>query len=264
MDIEKLSYTDFISLIREENRPPGGKKTVKEYILNSQIDRKSKVLEVGCTNGFTSLEIARIVKCKTWGVDINERSLNNARQRVNHEKVKFKYGDAYNLPFRSNMFDLIICSNATSFMKDKKRAIREFSRITKPWGLIATSPMYYIKKPPQRIVNEVSKVIGAKIDVRSKKDWTDLFTSSGLEIYCAKDYKFIYKKPKEIEDYVKKSLDKPHLNSLPLPTLNAVKLRWKRTMKLFNENLKYVGYSIILLRKRIEPEEIELFDSIEA
>ncbi len=63
-DIEKLSYTDFVSLIQEENRPSGGKNTIREILINTFINKDSKVLEVGCTNGFTSLEIARTIGCK--------------------------------------------------------------------------------------------------------------------------------------------------------------------------------------------------------
>ena len=56
-EINKMSYTDFISLIQEENRPSGGKKTIREIALNSFINNESKVLEIGCTNGFSSIEI---------------------------------------------------------------------------------------------------------------------------------------------------------------------------------------------------------------
>ena len=55
-DIKKMSYTDFISLIREENRPSGGKKTIREIALNSFINENSNVLELGCTNGFSSID----------------------------------------------------------------------------------------------------------------------------------------------------------------------------------------------------------------
>ena len=78
LEIEKLSYTDFVSLLQEENRPPGGKKTVREVILNSFVDRQSNVLEIGCTNGFTSLEIARLIGCQVIGVDISSSSIQNS------------------------------------------------------------------------------------------------------------------------------------------------------------------------------------------
>lgn len=264
MEINKISYTDFISLIREENRPPGGKKTVREFLLNSFTNQKSKVLEVGCTNGFTTLEIARTIGCKTYGIDINKKSLKNAQQRVKNERASFLFGSAYNIPFRSNKFDLVVCSNATSFMDNKKKAISEYKRVVKPWGFVAISPMYYIKTPPREIVAEVSKIIGSEISIKTKNEWLELFREEGFEIYYIRDYRFNKKTKEDIINYVKKSLNKPHLNILPKEIQNEIKDRWIQTMGVFSENLEHVGYSTILLRKRGEIEEVELFDSREA
>jgi ubiquinone/menaquinone biosynthesis C-methylase UbiE len=263
-DIDSLAYTDFISLIREENRPPGGKKTVREFLLNSFVDKDSKVLEVGCTNGFTSLEVARTLNCQVWGVDINRDSLKNAQLRVKDEKVTFSYGNAYNLPFEDNFFDLLICSNATSFMNQKEKAFGEYCRVTKNWGFIGVCPMYYLTTPPKEVVENVFKEINVPITITSKDYWLSLFKGAGLEVYYVKDYRFAYKTQEEIEDYVTKCLNKPHLRNLVPEVRNKISNRWKRTMGLFNENLKYVGYSVILLRKRNELEEAELFDAVEA
>ena len=52
--IRNMNYTDFVSFLKEENRPSGGKKTIREIAMNGFVDRHSKVLEIGCTNGFSS------------------------------------------------------------------------------------------------------------------------------------------------------------------------------------------------------------------
>ena len=54
-EIEGLDYSGFVSLIDERNRCSGGVKTVHEVIVNSGINRKSNVLEIGCNTGFTSI-----------------------------------------------------------------------------------------------------------------------------------------------------------------------------------------------------------------
>ena len=78
-EIEKLSYTDFISLIKEENRPSGGKKTIREIVMNSFITCNSNVLEIGCTNGFSSIEMNKLTNCNVIVIDINKNSIQNAR-----------------------------------------------------------------------------------------------------------------------------------------------------------------------------------------
>ena len=134
-EIKKLSYTDFISLIKEENRPSGGKKTIREIAINSFINDKSNVLEIGCTNGFSSIEINRLTNCNIVGIDINKNSIKNANEKIkvnclDKSKIRFEYGNAEDLSkFKDNTFDLIICGNAISFINNKDKALDEIIRV---------------------------------------------------------------------------------------------------------------------------------------
>ena len=134
-EIKQLSYTDFISLIKEENRPSGGKKTIREIAINSFINDKSNVLEIGCTNGFSSLEINKLVNCNVVGIDINKNSIDNANEKIklnglDENKIRFEYGNAeYLSQFGDNTFDLIICGNAISFINNKGKAFEELIRV---------------------------------------------------------------------------------------------------------------------------------------
>lgn len=232
---------------------------MREFLINSFANSKSKILEVGSTNGFTSLEIARILNCKVWGIDINKKSINNAKRRVNKEKVKFSYGNAYKIPFNDEKFDIVFCSNATSFMEDKQKAISEYIRVLKPWGFIAICPMYYIKNPSEKLLDEMSKTINVKIEKKTKEDWLKIFEEQNLEIYYCNDYLFDDKKSSDIKDYVKKSLDKPHITNNPKIDKKQIEERGEKTISIFNKNLSHVGYSVILLRKRKDVEEAEMF-----
>jgi ubiquinone/menaquinone biosynthesis C-methylase UbiE len=262
-NIEKMSYIDFISVIKEENRPPGGKKTIREFLRNSFMNKGSKILEVGCTNGFTSLEVARLLDCKVWGIDVHKKSVENAKSRIKEEKVKFLVGDAENLPFKSNFFDMVISSNATSFMNNKNKAIQEYFRVIKPWGFLATCPMYYTKKPSKGLLKKVSKILGFDIEIKTKEHWVSTFKESGFEIYFVKDYLFEFQSEKKINNLVKEILNKPSLLKLSDELKYRIKTRWKKTLSIFNKNLFHMGYSVILLRKRDEKEETELFTSKE-
>lgn len=42
---------------------------------------------------------------------------------------------------------------------------------------------------------------------------------------------------------------------------DATKQKWLKILKVFNENHKYLGYNILVFRKRATPEEPELFIS---
>lgn len=262
-EIKELSYTDFVSLIKEENRPSGGKNTIREIALNTFLNKDSKVLEIGCTNGFSSIEINKILNCNVIGVDINENSVDNANERIKElgldsNKIKFEYGNAEKLKYGDEEFDLIICGNAMSFVNDKKEAFKELKRVLKPNGFISMVPIWYKEKPSDELVKNVSNELGFNIHCYYEEDWSN-FDNSGMELYLKKDFKYICANEKELNLYVNTMIDsKEHLKVYNTEEIKTIKERWKKTMEVFNENAKYTNFSIILLRKNLIEEEVSL------
>lgn len=263
-DLMKLSYTDFVSLICEENRPSGGKFTIREIAKNSFVNEKSKVLEIGCTNGFSSLEINKLTNCSVIGVDINQNSVDNANKRIienglDPSKVSFEYGNAENLRFEDNEFDLIICGNAMSFVSNKSKAIEELKRVLKPNGFISIVPIWYLDTPDEKIISKVNEELGFKINCTFESDWS-LYDKWDLEMYYKKNYGFVKRTPEDIKKYAINLINsKPHLNIYDESEKEIIINRWIRTMSVFNENLSMANFSIILLRKSLIKEEEELF-----
>ena len=263
-DISSMSYTDFISFIKEENRPSGGKKTIREILINSFINKDSNVLEIGCTNGFTSLEINKLIKCNVIGIDINMNSIDNANERIiknklDPNKIKFEHGNVENMKYKDETFDLIVCGNALSFVENQNEAISEIIRVLKPNGMIALVPIWYTQTPDFNIVDNVNKILGFKIKCTREDDWLD-FSRYNLELYLKKDYKFDNPNKKDINAYVDKMISsKEHLKSYDEEVLQHIKKRWESIISIFNDNLKMTNYSIILLRKSTEKEEEEIF-----
>ena len=263
--IKKLSYTDFISLIKEENRPSGGKKTIREIAINSFINENSNVLEIGCTNGFSSLEINKITKYNVICIDIYKYSIENANEKIklnclDENKIKFEYGNAEDLSrFEDNTFDLIICGNAISFINDKGKAFNELIRVLKPNGFISVVPIWYKENPNMNIINKVNEELGFKIKCYYEKDWMN-FYDKNLELYYKKDYHFIYCTKDQIKEYVNTMIEsKEHLKIYNTEEINVIKERWNNTVSVFNDNLSMTNYSIILLRKNMCEEEMEIF-----
>jgi len=105
--VKNMSYVDFVSLLNETNRPPGGKKTIRTVVQNSFLNRDSSVLEIGCNTGFSSIEIAAIVKCNVTGIDVNEISVKvaneNASTHLVSDKVNFQNGNVESLELNSSL-----------------------------------------------------------------------------------------------------------------------------------------------------------------
>ena len=268
-DIEQMSYTDFIALLDETNRCPGGKKTIRRIRQLIRIDDKTNILDVGSNTGFTSLELARITPANISGIDISESCVNQAKKSLSEDiksvrsRVTFQVASSYSIPFPDDNFDLIMAGGATGFMDDKSKAIREYLRVLKPWGFLVMSPLTYHTQPPQQIVDNVSKIIGTTIKPMTTKDWVNTVdeVTKDFELYFNEPHKLSPRTSKEIDEYVDYFLKKDHVRNLPEVVKEAIRKRWLSILKVFNENHKFLGYSIIVFRKRPVVEEPELFIS---
>lgn len=264
--IKSLSYTDFISFIKEVNRCPGGKKSIREIAQNTFVGENSRILDVGSNTGFTSLEFAHITKSKVFGIDISKNCVDEASNILNKDtqdiknRVVFKVGSAYNIPFEDEYFDLVMCGGATSFMGNKTKAVNEYYRVLKPWGFLATVQLFYIAKPPKKVLVEVSEIIDAKIKYLDKNDWLNIFnTRNKYELYYFKEYRLEDRCRKDVEQYVSMFLQKPHIASLSQEVKKEIYNKWLNYITVFTKNNKYLSYFIALFRKNFYPEEKEFF-----
>ena len=268
-DIEQMSYTDFIALLDETNRCPGGKKTIRRIRELIHIDGKTNILDVGSNTGFTSLELTRITPPKISAIHISDSSVRQAKKSLSEDienvrsRVTFQVASSYSIPFPDDNFDLIMAGGATGFMDDKSKAIHEYLRVLKPWGFLVMSPLTYHTQPPQKIVDDVSEIIGTTIKPMTTKDWINTVDeiSEDFEFYFSEPHKLSPRTSEEIDEYVDYFLKKDHIKILSGSVKGAIKRRWLNILKIFNENHKYLGYSIIVFRKRPVVEEPELFIS---
>jgi ubiquinone/menaquinone biosynthesis C-methylase UbiE len=104
------------------------------------------ILEVACGRGGFASELARAGACVTGcdfsfvAVSVAETRLRTADKRP---PVTFLQGDAQNLPFADDSFDLVISCETIEHLPDAPRALREMRRVSRPGGkLFLTTPNY--------------------------------------------------------------------------------------------------------------------------
>ena len=263
-DIEKMNYNELISITKETNRPPGGINSIIEIINNIFINKNTKVLEVGTSTGFTSLELARLIKCKITAIDINELSIKECRERakkLNIKNIKFEIGNVESLKFKNKSFDIVFCGNVTSIVNNREKALSEYKRVLKNEGYLLAIPMYYIKNPSKKLISDVSKSIRVSIKPHKKEYWVEKFEDENLEIIKEIDFKFDYIKDSVINKYVKEILQREHLNCMKNETKKTLDIKYKEYIKLFRKNLSHMGYSILIIRKTNLKLDEELFIS---
>src|SRR3989338_3421502 len=130
-EIRSLGYVDFMALLNEINRPPGGKDSLRVLVQNTFLTRDSQVLDVGCNTGYCTFEIAELIKCRVIGVDLNRSMIAASRMYLRKlyphllDRVSFSLGDGTSLDFPDNHFDLVMSGGSTAFIHDIPQAISE-------------------------------------------------------------------------------------------------------------------------------------------
>ncbi|MEM4254628.1 MAG: class I SAM-dependent methyltransferase [Candidatus Woesearchaeota archaeon] len=264
----EMDYSEFVAFTKERNRPSGGIKTVQQVAVNALVNSSKKMLEIGSNTGFTSVNMALSTGCSVIGIDTNDESIREARRYACEQGVdnlvSFRNINALHMPFKDCSFDIVWCSNVASFINKKEKFFSECLRVLKYGGTLVVVPIYYRKRPPKKLVVAISKAIGCDIKVWHKTSWINLVLNSAaknnyfLDLYYCKDFKYLNCQ-KDIPNYLKTMLKKPHLQLLNSALRSEVAERMSYFMNLFNKNLCYAGFSILLFQKRKAPEEIELF-----
>jgi ubiquinone/menaquinone biosynthesis C-methylase UbiE len=95
-----------------------------------------KVLEVGCGTG-TNLMLYRQAGCFVYGIDRSPSMLEIARTKLG-EEAEVQLGDALNMPYQDDFFDLVMAMFALHEMPGEIRPLvmREMIRVTKQEGRI--------------------------------------------------------------------------------------------------------------------------------
>src|SRR5580692_5879441 len=89
------------------------------------------VLEVAPGPGFLAIELARDRRFRVTGLDISKTFVELARQNAMEAgvAVDFQQGNASEMPFAADSFDLLICRAAFKNFSEPVAAIREMKRV---------------------------------------------------------------------------------------------------------------------------------------
>jgi len=258
--ISKMSYVELMAFLEEVNRPPGGKDSIRVAVQNCFITKDSKVLDIGCNTGYCSFEIAHLFRCSVTGIDTSPAMIRTAKKFQKEDPlgnlIKFRVADAMHLPFTKEMFDVVISGGSTAFIKNKELAIREYMRVSKPWGFITDINFYYRTKPPENLIHRLNALMDVSIEPWDINFWLSLYENCGLEEYFiqTKDIKSVSRK--QIANYCMEMTKDKNLSK---EARNTLEKRLINIMKLFNKNHKYLGYAVFVLRKRPNKEQVSLF-----
>lgn len=114
----------------------GGARNARNEVLTSlHLKDGANVLETGMGYGENFLWLDRHAKnLKLYGVDIQKEMMANCAENLLKWKIRADIirADAMSLPFRDRSFDIVFHLGAINLFTDRKKAIEEMIRVSKP------------------------------------------------------------------------------------------------------------------------------------
>lgn len=152
----------------------------------SGIRENESVLDVGCGTGRVSITLAKLLKTgKVTGIDIfggvsgtsPDTAYENAEIEGVADRVEFKYGNAMDIPFEENTFNVVTAGSVLHEIhgyENQLKAMGEIYRVLKPGGKFITVEI--LRKPKLFLL-----VLFFALVWRPKEYWKNLIECGGLE-----------------------------------------------------------------------------------
>jgi ubiquinone/menaquinone biosynthesis C-methylase UbiE len=147
-----------------------------------------KILEIGCGIGVDSIQFARAGNHMTL-LDLTFESLKITKKRLENENLTAKYieGDAENLPFASDSFDMVYSYGVIHHSPNTEVSVKEIFRVLKPGGqaIVMLYSKYSAMVYSNLLINEgirqgylfkyksLQKVINHRTELQSAKEGND-------------------------------------------------------------------------------------------
>jgi len=166
---------------------PGGFEATRRLAESCHLDEGQRVIDIACGKGTSAVYLAQTYGCEVVGIDISQGLVDEAntlkdRKRLDG-RVSFEVGDALDLPFADNEFDVAVSQAMLVLVADKRRAIEEALRVTKPGGRLGWLELSWHQEPPQEFLDAVSNVLCAycMLNVHTFQGWETLFREAGVK-----------------------------------------------------------------------------------
>lgn len=92
------------------------------------------VLDVGASSGIMDSYISKYVRSLV-GIDIDNGAITHANKNFKSKNLIFKKGDALDLKFKENSFDIVICTHVYEHVEKPDKLFKEIYKVLKPGGI---------------------------------------------------------------------------------------------------------------------------------
>jgi ubiquinone/menaquinone biosynthesis C-methylase UbiE len=141
-------------------------------------------LDVATGTGFTAVSLAKVVKQVT-AMDLTEEMLDQARRLAKSQgliNIRFKQGDAMEMEYPDESFDLVTTRRAAHHFQDVPRFLMEAKRVLKPDGKLGVVDM----SPPEgaeSFMNRIERLRDSShVEAFTPTTWKSMISKAGLTV----------------------------------------------------------------------------------
>ncbi len=153
----------------------------------AQVKKKDIVLDAATGGGHTANALAPLVNHVT-ALDLTPEMLASAKKFITdngHSNVEFVEGDAENMPFEDETFDIVTCRIAPHHFPNIKDFIKEVSRVLKPGGrFLLNDNVAPEKNEFDHFYNKIEKLRDySHFRAWKKTEWFQMIEMENFEIF---------------------------------------------------------------------------------
>jgi len=176
-------------IVREDVFMVGGIELTQIAEKHMTLSPETKLLSVACGGGELELYLCEKYGCTVTGVDASSHGIENAAAKTTSRRLEklasFEVGDAENLRFEGETFDVVFCSGALCAFLEK--GPMEFHRVLKPQGKVVIFEVIWLEDDIPKEVNE-NWTNGGKFQVLNLASHCQAFQDQGFDIVLSEAY----------------------------------------------------------------------------
>ncbi|MFQ3543112.1 methyltransferase domain-containing protein [Halobacillus rhizosphaerae] len=178
----KNKYLDFLALFGVGGAHPGGLPLTEELLQKEQIHPDTRILDIGCGTGQTAFFLVQTFGCKVTAVDKHPLMIEKTKNRFQQDLscVTIVQGDAENLEFEDESFDIVISESVVSFTTISQ-TLPELFRVLKPGGRLIMIEMTAAQPLSKEEQKDVFDLYGVQ-KVLCEDEWKEYVTKAGFQL----------------------------------------------------------------------------------
>ena len=158
---------------------------IQRLVAAARLKGNERVLDIATGPGYIAEAFARAAR-EVIGIDLTEAMLSIARERTRQRgvaNVSFRTGDAQNLPFEPEEFELVVSRLALHHVQNPLQVLREMTRVLRRGGTVLIEDIFASEHPERAAFQDRWEILRDPSHVRviPLSEFLQLFRDAGLE-----------------------------------------------------------------------------------